>query len=375
MTSIRTLLLLALVTGGMLSGCGVLPQGSPEGSALQDALKDYTSAKTISQRNNHEPADQERLEEARKTYEDTALAAATQLRDQGELFQARQVLDTGLEQMPYSQALLEGRQAIESRRTVLLRINDCSLGAARADYLMNKTELLQIRDPLDKKDNLQDWQVRRERQEISQLATQMRDCAIQALGDRHLALAEDTLAVAKRIGGEEFVADELRLLAQLRSREPTGQKSVVQKTPPPKRPTEITPQQKIREARVGLQSAMTRGDLREAKTLLADLRRLEGETPQLVELDQSVSEAIAAYIADTHEQANALYRERRIVQARDLWQKILEIDPEDTQARTNLERAERVLKKLEELQGLSSETPIPAVPTPGTAPTPSPAVP
>jgi tetratricopeptide (TPR) repeat protein len=372
MTSIRTLLLLALVTGGLLSGCGVLPQlGSPEDRALQDALKDYTSAKTISQRND-DPAAQERLAEARKTYEDTALAAATQLRDQGELFQARQVLDTALEQMPDSLALLEGRQDIESRRTALLRINDCSLGAARADYLMNKTELLQIRAPLDKKDNLQDWQARRERQELSQLAAQMRDCAIQALGDRHLALAEDTLAVAKRIGGEEFIAEELRLLAQLRIREPTGQKSVVQK-PPPKRPTEITPQQQIRQARVGLQSAMTRGDLREAKTLLAELRRLEGETPQLVELDQSVSEAIAAYIADAHEQANALYRDRRIVQARDMWQKILEIDPEDTQARANLDRAERVLKKLEELQGLSSESPIPAVPTP--APTPSPAVP
>lgn len=365
MTTIRILLSLVTLTGSLLLGCGVLPQfGSPEERALQDALKGYTSAKTESQRKS-DPAAQEKLAEARKSYEDAALAAASQRRDQGELFQARQVLDTALEQMPDSQALIEARQSIESRRTALLRINDCRLGAARAEYLMDKTELLQLRGPLDTKDYLQDWQARRERQEIDQLATQMRDCAIQALADRHLALAEDTLAAARRIRGEDFVAEELRQLAHLKNPQPPRLEPEVKKAPPPKRPAEITPQQQIRQARVGLQSAMTRGDLRQAKTLLVELRRLEGETPQLVELDQAVSEAIAAYIADAHEQANALYRDRQIVQARDLWQKILELDPEDTQARANLERAERVLKKLEELQGLSAEPPVvPAEPVP-----------
>lgn len=360
------ILILGLMTGSLLSGCGLLPQlGSPEQRSLHEALQEYTSARTESQRNG-DPAAQEKLAQARKTYEDTALTAALQRRDQGDLFQARQMLDTALEQMPDSQRLLEARQTIENRRTALLRINDCRLGAARAEYLMDKTELLRLRTPLDAKDYLQDWQARRDRQEVEQLAMQLRDCAIQALADRQLALAEDTLAAARRIRGEEFITEELRLLAQLKNPQPPSAAVEVKKAPP-KRPAEITPQQRIRQARVALQSAMTRGDLREAKTQLAELRRLEGESTQLVELDKSVSEAIAAYIADAHEQANALYRERQIVQARDLWQKILELDPDDTQARANLERAERVLKKLEELQGISAETPAPAEPTPAPA--------
>lgn len=367
MTPIRTLCLLAVAAGSLLSGCGVLPQlGSPEERPLREALQEYTSAKTESQRKG-DPAAQEKLEQARKTYEETALTAALARRDQGDLFQARQLLDTALEQMPGNQTLLDARQAIETRRTALLRINDCRLGAARADYLMDKAELLQQRGPLDMKDYLQDWQIRRERQELDQLATQLRDCAIQALADRQLALAEDTIAAARRVRGEEFVAAELQQLAQIKNPRPAAS-SAEAKKPAPKRPAELTPQQKIRQARVALQSAMTRGDLRQAKAQLAELRRLEGETPQLVELDNSVSEAIAAYIADAHEQANALYRDRQIVQARDLWQKILELAPDDTQARANLERAERVLKKLEELQGLSPETPT-------TTPAPSPAVP
>jgi uncharacterized protein YmfQ (DUF2313 family) len=115
-------------------------------------------------------------------------------------------------------------------------------------------------------------------------------------------------------------------------------------------------QQRIRKLRIALQSAMTRGDLREAKQRIAELRQLEGDSPQLLELDKAVSGAIAAYINETHERANALYREQQIEAARDLWQKILELDPEDLQARANLERAERVLKKLEELQGGTPET-------------------
>jgi len=108
---------------------------------------------------------------------------------------------------------------------------------------------------------------------------------------------------------------------------------------------------------------MTRGDLRQAKANLEELRKLEGDTPQLQELDESINAAIAAYIAETHEQANELYRGRQIVQARALWQKILEIDPQDTQARANLERADRVLKKLDELQGNTQEV-QPDAPTP-----------
>lgn len=368
MTPIRILLMLGLMTGSLLSGCGVLPQlGSPEERSLREALQEYISAKTKSQRNGGDPAAHEQLAQARKSYEDKALDAAVQRRDQGDLFQARQMLDIALEQMPDSQRLIEARQAIESRRTALLRINDCRLGAARARYLTDKAALMQLRTPLDMKDYLQDWQARREREELDQLAVQLRDCGTQALGDRHLDLAEDTLSAAARIHGGDFVADELQQLAQLKNPEPPGQEAVVRKAPPPKRPAEITPQQRIRQARIGLQSAMTRGDLRQAKTLLAELRRLEGESQQLVELDRSVSEAIAAYIADAHEQANVLYRDRQIVQARDLWQKILELDPEDTQARANLDRAERVLKKLEELQGITAETPAPAEPTPAPA--------
>jgi tetratricopeptide (TPR) repeat protein len=367
MTPIRTLLILGLMTGSLLSGCGVFPQlGPPEERPLREAQQEYASAKTDSQLKS-DPAAQEKLAQARKTYEDTALAAATQRRDQGELFQAQQILDAAIQEMPDSQALLDARQTIEIRRTNLLRINDCRLGAARADYLMNKAELLQVRAPLETRDYMQDWQVRREREEVELLAAQLRDCAIQALNDRHLGLADDTLAAARRIHGEEFVAEELRRLAQLKNPQPRPRRdgAETKKAAPKQVSAEVTPQQKIRTARTRLQSAMTRGDLREAKELLTELRRLEGETPQLVELDRAVSEAIAAYIADTHEQANTLYRDRQIVQARDLWQKILELDPEDTQARANLERAERVLKKLEELQGLSAEPPVvPAEPVP-----------
>lgn len=155
MTPIRTLLMLGLMTGSLLSGCGVLPQpGSPEERSLREALQEYTSAKTKSQRNGGDPVVQEQLAQARKSYEDKALDAAIQRRDQGDLFQARQMLDMSLEQMPDSQRLLEARQAIEDRRTALLRINDCRLGASRARYLTDKAALMQLRSPLDMKDYL-----------------------------------------------------------------------------------------------------------------------------------------------------------------------------------------------------------------------------
>jgi tetratricopeptide (TPR) repeat protein len=358
----RILLPLLLLIAGVLPGCARLPQpAQPEDTRLSTALEEYTSAKSNGTHEANSPA-REQLARARLSYINAALDAAGQQQRAGEWFQAQQLLDEALKQAPDSQQLSAARAQIETEIAARLRLNDCLLGAARARYLSDKFGLLGQRAPLDSKDYLQDWKSKREREELEQLAVQLRDCASVALDDYQLSVAEETIAAATRINGAEFIATERQRLEQLRKPAPVTKPVKVQA--PPKRPTVDTPQQRIRKVRIALQSAITRGDLRQAKARIVELRQLEGDTPQLLELDKSVSEATAAFITETHERANALYREQQIEQARDLWQKILELDPEDTQARANLERAERVLKKLDELQGRTPEA------TPATQATP-----
>jgi tetratricopeptide (TPR) repeat protein len=281
--------------------------------------------------------------------------------------------------MPDSTRLKNMHQDIETERTLYIRLSDCRIGAARARFLVEKSALLQARAPLEAKDFLQDWQIRRERQELDQLAIQLRDCAIQALAEKRLPLAEETLNAAALIQTEDFISEERKLLELLKNPPSIVVEKPPAAKPPVKKPAVDTTLQKAGKARMALQSAMTRGDLRQAKTSLVELRELEGNSPQLEELNQSINDAIAAYIVETHEKANALYRAQQIVQARDLWKIILELDPNATQARVNLDRAERVLKKLEELQGTTTDvqpaaptpTPVPTV-TPGPIPKPTP---
>ena len=370
MKRIRLLPVLTVLAASLLSGCNLLSRvESSNDMPLQNALQEYSSAKIASERKGGDGT-QEKLVEARSAVEEAALAAAEHQRDQGEWFQARQLLDKALEQVPDSRPLLDAREEIETERAARLRYNDCRLGAARARYLTDKSQLLQARAALDAKEYLQDWLTRRERQELDQLAPQLRDCAAQALTAQRLDLAEDSIAAAAAVRGDEFVAEERRLLGELKNPELTTRPRPVKPAlkPPIEQDPQPDPQQNLRRERMALQSAMTRGELRQAKVHLTELRRIEGDTADLMELEQAINDAIAASIAEAHERANTLYRERRIVQARDLWQEILELDPEDTQARANLERAERVLKKLEELQGLSSPEIQPATPIPPETP-------
>ncbi|HEY9199485.1 MAG TPA: hypothetical protein VIR60_08965, partial [Gammaproteobacteria bacterium] len=282
-----------------------------------------------------------------------SLETAEQRRREGALYESLQILDTALKEVPDSVSLNTAREEIDAERSTRLRINDCRVASARARYLADKSDLLMSRAPLEAKDFLQDWQSRREREELAQLAVQTRDCGNFALNEQRLDLADETLSIAARVNGAEFVAEEQRQLEQL--------KNPPKAAPPPppkpkvKRTAEQIAQQKLRRTRLALQSAITRGDLRQARTHIVELRELEGESEQLTALDRSISAAITAYINDAHERANALYRDRQIEQARDIWQRILELDPNDIQARANLERAERVLKKLEELQGITPE--------------------
>lgn len=355
MTPIRSAWPIVLIAGCcLLAGCGLLPQQQrPEDEHLKQALEQYTSAKAASERGKPDTGIEQQLTEKRSAFETAALEAADQRRREGALYESRQILLSALEQLPDSSALIAARDEIEEERGTSLRVNDCRVGATRARYLADKAELMQSRAPLEAKDFLQDWQSRREREELAQLAVQLRDCASYALSEERLDLAEETLAMAARINGGEFVAEEQRQLAQLKNPPPVAQPA------PPKIKKQRTAaelaQQKLRRTRLALQSAITRGDLRQAQTQIAELRKLEGDSPQLLELERSINEAITAYITNAHERANALYRDQQIEQARDIWKRILELDPDDIQARANLERAERVLKKLEELQGIMPE--------------------
>lgn len=377
MTPMRSTWLIALIAGScLLAGCGLLPpKPRPEDARLQEALEQYTSAKAASERAKTDSGAEQQLTEKRSAFETAALETADQRRREGALYESRQILLTALEQLPDSSTLIAARDEIEEERSARLRVNDCRVGATRASYLADKADLLKARAPLDAKDFLQDWQSRRETEELSQLAVQLRDCGSYALAEENLELAEETLTMAARINGAEFVADEQRQLEQLKNPPPAAKPALpkVKK----KRTAEELAQQKLRRTRLALQSAITRGDLRQAKTQIAELRKLEGDSSQLLELETSINEAISAYIANAHERANTLYRDQQIEQARNIWQRILELDPNDIQARANLERAERVLKKLEELQGIAPEaepTPTPpatmppATTTPNTAP-------
>ena len=340
----------------LLAGCAYIPgfkKVSEEERLLAEAGSVLADAKTA--RDRTPDANTERkLTIAQKAFEDKALVAAEQQRKAGQWFQAQAVLDQSLQQLPASKRLLQAKQEIEAERRERLVLSDCRLGAARARYLADKADLLKTRAPLEAKDYLQDWLSRRERSELDQLGEQLRECAGQALASRQLELAEETIVAAGRARGEEFIAIQRTQLESLRKPPPNqAPKRVIKEVREPS----VTPQQLIRQQRVALQSAMTRGNLKQAKTALDELRKLEGDTPQLKDLGQSIDEAIAAYIAEVNERASVHYRDRQIEQARDLWQEILNLDPNNAQARVNLDRAERVLKKLEELQGTSPEVP------------------
>lgn len=360
-----TLLLLTFLFGSLSTGCAQMQSSWPiknEDKQLAEARTALSEAKTAREQNS-DVSTEHKFDIAQKIFEDKTLAAAQRYRDAGQWFQAQTVIDQSLQQAPTSGRLLNAKAEIEQERGRKLNINDCRLGAARARYLADKSDLLKQRAPLEAKDYLQDWLSRRERNELDQLGEQLRECAEQALKAERLELAEETVNAAGRARGDDFIASQR---AELEKRQkPPPQAAPAPAPPPPqaaKRPAPVreapaeNPQKKIRQLRVALQSAMTRGNLKQAKTALSELRRLEGDTPQLKDLGQSIDEAIAAYIAELNERASIHYRDRQIEQARDLWQEILELDPNNAQARTNLERAERVLKKLEELQGTTPET-------------------
>jgi len=149
-----------------------------------------------------------------------------------------------------------------------------------------------------------------------------------------------------------------RLLAESRGLEPKeGAQSSAEAAPvlePSARTKKIKPSPSAslspKQLESRLRDEIAREDLQQGYATLASLQKVS-ETPELCgeyrnQLDRIRERLIAAYLDD----AAAHYRGGRITRARETWLKVLELDPDNQTARDKIARADRVLKKLHDLQ-------------------------
>lgn len=274
--------------------------------------------------------EQAELELVRNREEDQEIAAAfTELR-------------IALRNYPQSELLAKEQQRLLPEQQHELRdIND-QLLITRVQYLFEALSLQAKVAQLDPDAPVARFQELRA--ELDRASGQLLECGQHSMREGKLARAELCLTLAKRIQDTQLTRTALTNLEQQQSQRKKATLNRIQRS------QDKTKRQQIELQMNRANEALARDDLPGARRALDELLAIDPTNEDALALRDTVVAATTARSEELLRQGNQLYRSGNIEQAKRTWEEGLKIDPDHVQLRANVQRAERVLQNLQELQ-------------------------
>ncbi len=184
--------------------------------------------------------------------------------------------------------------------------------------------------------------------EAESLAKQLTWMAEQAIDDKHFKTAQLRLALANNIAPEPQRTELLNKIIMKNEKN----KKIVQSN---KINQEIKQQQKndsqYQQALFdNIERSYNSGWLAVTKNLISQLDETEQQSPEIIQLSHEVDKAIEQQVTSLFSQADKLYEEGQFEMAIGKWQSVLIYEPDNESALENIQRAEKVIEKIEHLR-------------------------
>jgi hypothetical protein len=290
------------------------------------------------------PEQRERLSALIAEYDRQAIAEARQRYEQDDWAGALDLLEAAQGRLPAGSEShghyveLQGQlahRAEELRERLLI---------VRSEALLLALPLLEDLARLEADRAAAYGELEHSRTELAAMAAQLVACGRAALEAGRLDRAERCLQLAARVEQAPEVMQMLAELEKVRSAQQQRARAQRERTAAETRRREA--EALLAEARELIQQAR----LADARETLAHLLASDVPTPEVAELHEALSAAISAKVDELLERGNTLYRRERIEEAREVWRSALQIDPGNPRVRSNIDRADRVLERVRQLQ-------------------------
>lgn len=284
-------------------------------------------------------------------YEQVTLAEAQALESGSDLYSAIGVLDKALENLPHSSALNDYRRTLARKREVRLRNNQRRKLVARAGYIVQQQKIYEEQQNLEPPGLGKRWTHTLYQQEAAGLASELLQCGQESMQEDDLVTADDCLQLAHAIDATPAVQAALASLAeQQESRRDSQEKQEHTRRIRKEKKLAITRRNKTQQLLAKTGQALEANDLLTARERFSKIPAHERKTAAAVDMQARLDQAIDPVVTELLNKGDRLYRADKVDQAISSWNIALELDPENTGIRERLERANKVLARLEELK-------------------------
>ena len=286
----------------------------------------------------------ESVKKSAAEYEAKILQEVEQLLKENNQDAVLSILMAALRKLPNSMILIKRRNELFRKEVNAIRNINRQMVIARANYLLKEAQLREQLAQLDWDNAAAQWNMNRVSHEMRQLSDELVACTQQAMEENLLDQAKTCINLSGRL----FASAEYKKTAQKLQTALTNanrlEKIQIQDTENKKQQLTALQLDEL------VKKNLSRGQLREALEIIRELSKIKKDDQHLGHLLKAVEDKLAHRVTTLLKRGNQSYRNGSIEDAKRDWEEALKLDPDNTEAKANVERARRVLDKLHQLK-------------------------
>lgn len=357
MTSARLLLLLPLLT--LQTGCVLITSYSKGEDKIQQWVKEKQYGNALKALNNIDPKDPDYLKAADKRKQVEALAAAyehdvrqhnNRLLQKGKWAEALDSYDEAMDRLPDSVVLKDGLaqlhrdQARELERLELERL------LAHGNWLNHTLPTYRDIARVNPRSTSAQNRLQAKQREAEEVADELALHGNRALANNQLRRAEELLGLAAELSNTPAIRESLKKLKQQKSAAARDARLRQQARQRREHAAELKHRHTIDALLKEYKTAFKNKKYEKARLHLQDLADANMETSRYRALQQQLNSAIDQEASRLFDIGVDAYSRGQFESAATQWRRVLALQPDNKQAQENLQRAERVLSKIQQLK-------------------------
>jgi hypothetical protein len=351
-------LLALLVLGVYLTGCQDLgairlEQDGPGDLGTLMENRDYGRAAQLLHRYPYldTPEIRSELNQQIATYETAVLSHAMDRESANDLYGAHELLAVALLKLPDSPRLNEYNRQLEAKRSEGLKENERRELLAQAEYYVAQQEIYNEHLNLESPSIIERMKNSLIQQQAQSLAERLLTCGQESLQQDKMGMADACLHYARLIKDSPEVQAGLAQLASRRTaqRQSVAKEVLVSRIKKQKNLARKH-KDKIQEVLENTEQALKANDLARARRYFSELPKGGTESRRVAAMRVRLNEAIQVRVRALTGEGDRRYRADNVSRAIHCWEQALELDPDNPELTKRLERARKVLARLEELK-------------------------
>ena len=299
------------------------------------------------------PQIQEEITNLETSYVASSISRANALASENDLLNAVQLLSGALQKVPHNMQLRDLRNTLEKDRTKQLRNNDRKQLITRAHYLIDQQQFYQQQVNLESPSMGQRWTNSRNEKEALTTATQLYEHGYHAVRQENIDTALECLQLSEELHGSPETRKLLTGIESMKrsqikvAKQEAGKKQAIKKKKRAKKQQKETAVL-LAETR----KALDEDDVQVARATFIKIPSSASKSNKFNAVQDDLDDAVDKHVAKLITRGDAQYRADNVNGAVKLWTEARQLDPDNPELKERLDRARKVMARLEELKSL-----------------------